>query len=116
MTTSCTCCFPDFLAKCETEIKLNIILPVYADYRWVITDKYGNKYQGLLSADLTIPVEELPAGMLTQHSGEFKLEIFEVGDQACAPVQFYVAGKYTCIEFEISGGTFEKNNLGCELP
>ena len=111
----CSCCFTDTLAKCETGIKLNIILPVYGDYRWVITDKFGHKYQGALAADRIIPVDELPAGLLTQYSGVMKLEIFEAGTEDCGPEKFLVAGRYDCIEFEITGGTFEKNNLGCEV-
>jgi hypothetical protein len=117
--TPCSCCFTDTLAKCEEEIRLFITLPVYASYRWVITDKFGHKYQGTLTphADggYAIPVDELPAGLLTQYSGSMKLEIFEEGDSACSPVNFFAAGMYDCIEFSITGGTFEKNNLGCEV-
>lgn len=115
MSTSCSCCFTDTLAKCEEYVKLNIILPVYGAYRWVITDKFGHKYEGELNDEQTIPVADLPAGLLTQYSGTFKLEIFESGDAACLPVQFFVAGKYTCIDFEITPGNFQKNNLGCEI-
>ncbi len=38
---NCNCCFTDYLAKCETDIVLNIILPAYMNYKWVITDKFG---------------------------------------------------------------------------
>lgn len=117
---NCSCCFIDTLAKCETEIVVNIILPVYGHYRWVITDKFGNKYQGEFqtnaSGGLTIPVADLPAGLLTQYSGEMKLQIFPAGTESCAPEQFLAAGKYDCIGFSITGGNFEKNNLGCALP
>lgn len=116
---SCACCFSDFLAKCETEIRLFITLPVYASYRWVITIPSGNKYQGdlITSEDggYTIPVADLPDGLLTQYAGEMRLEIFEAGDTTCAPVKFFVASMYDCIEFTIKGGSFEKNNLGCEV-
>ena len=111
---NCTCCFVDTLAKCESEIVLNITLPPYYDYRWVITDKFGNKYQGELNDERTIPVEDLPAGLLTQYQRELMLQIFQSGSQACVPEKFKVAGMYDCISFTISGGTFEKNNLGCE--
>lgn len=112
---NCTCCFVDTLAKCETGIKLNIILPPYMNYKWVITDKFGNKYEGQLNEELTIPVEDLPPGMLNQYAGEFTLQIFPDTDQPCGPVTFIVAGQYHCINFGITGGTFEKNNLGCEV-
>lgn len=115
MNTPCSCCFTDTLAKCETGIKLNITLPVYGTYRWVITDKFGHKYQGVLAPDYIIPVDELPAGLLTQYAGEMILQIFEDGEQDCGPEKFYVTGKYDCISFTITSGTYQKNNLGCEL-
>lgn len=116
---NCNCCFVDYLAKCETEIKLNIILPVYYNYKWVITDKFGNMYEGPLTQGedgfYSIPVEDLPAGLLTQHSGSLMLQVFQDSTEPCGPEKFIVAGKYDCIDFSISGGTFEKNNLGCEV-
>jgi hypothetical protein len=116
---NCSCCFTDFIAKCETEIRVHIILPVYSVYRWVITDGFGQKYQGVLEphaeGGYSIPVEDLPDGLLNQYSGTLKFEVFQDGEGSCAPEQFVVGGKYSCIEFTISGGTFEKNNLGCEI-
>jgi hypothetical protein len=118
--SNCSCCFFDTLAKCQDEIVVNIQLPVYGEYRWVITDKFGNKYEGAFlyndDGQVVIPVADLPEGLLTQYSGKFTLQIVEAGTQACAPVQFLAAGKYDCIEFEITGGDYQKNNLGCELP
>lgn len=112
---NCSCCFTDTLAKCETEIVLNITLPPYYNYKWVITDKFGNKYEGALNEERTIPVEDLPSGLLTQYSGEFTLQIYPDTNEPCAPAQFLIAGQHDCIKFSISGGTFEKNNLGCEI-
>lgn len=112
---NCNCCFTDYLAKCNDEIALNITLPPYMNYKWVITDKHGNKYQGDLNDERTIPVSDLPAGLLTQYSGNFTLQIFPDSEQSCGPVTFIVAGQYDCIDFSIKGGTFEKNNLGCEV-
>lgn len=112
---NCSCCFTDYLAKCETDIVLNIVLPPYYNYKWVITDKFENKWEGQLNAERTIPVADLPPGLLTQYSGEFKLQIFPDTDEPCAPSQFVIAGMYDCISFTISGGNFEKTNLGCEV-
>jgi hypothetical protein len=115
---NCSCCFTDTLAKCETEIQVNAQLNPDSFYRWVITDKFENKYEGEAATDsdgfFTIPVADLPAGLLTQYSGEFKLQVFDLY-ASCAPEKFKVAGVYDCISFTISGGTFEKNNLGCEI-
>lgn len=112
---NCNCCFNDFLAKCETEVVINTNLTAFASYRWVITDKFGNKYEGDATAGaeggLTIPVAELPSGMLTQYSGEFTLQIY---DSTCGPIKFYLTGEYDCVTFNIVGGTFVKNEIGCE--
>ena len=61
-----------------------------------------------------IPVADLPAGLLTQYSGKFMLQVYQLY-AACNPEKFRVAGVFDCIEFEITGGTFEKNNLGCSF-
>jgi len=112
------CCFIDTLAKCETEIQVNAMLEPASWYRWVITDKFDNRYEGEMLTDangfFVIPVADLPAGLLTQYSGSFKLQVFQLY-AACAAEKFKVAGVFDCIEFTITGGTFEKNNLGCDF-
>lgn len=112
------CCFTDHLAKCETEIQVYAMLTPTTAYRWVITDKFGNKYEGEVTTDadgfFAIPVEDLPAGMLTQYSGSFLLQVY-LQDTTCAPEKFKIAAVHDCIEFTVTGGTFEKNNLGCDF-
>jgi len=85
-------------------------------YTWIITDKFDNEYTGELITDAdgfwSIPVDELPPGLLTEFSGVFKLQVIDSG---CKPIKFKVAGEYDCIQFEVKGGTREKNNLGCNF-
>lgn len=113
---NCNCCFTDYLAKCEDEIIINTTLTPSATYRWVVTDKFDNKYEGEVVAglrgELTIPVEDLPAGMLTQYSGDFTLQIHDSTN--CGPIKFKLLGEYDCVSFNVSGGTFIKNEIGCE--
>lgn len=113
---SCSHCFTDYIAKCETEITVYAQLTPLSDYTWIITDKFGNKYQGTFTTDAdgfwSIPVDELPAGLLTQYSGEFTLE---VQDSGCKPVKFKIAQEYNCIQFTVKGGTYEKDTLGCDF-
>lgn len=112
---NCDCCFNDFLAKCETEIVINTNLTAGDSYRWVITNKFGNKYEGTAIAgeegELTIPVEDLPAGMFTQYSADFLLHLY--AGESCTPIKFKLTGEYDCVNFNIHGGTFVKNNIGC---
>ena len=114
---NCNCCFYDFIAKCETDLVLYVHLTPTIVYRWVITDKFQNKYEGTATADadgsLSIPVEELPAGLLTQYSGDFKLQILD--EESCTPIKFKIAGEYDCIDFNVKGGTFVKDFIGCPI-
>lgn len=114
--TTCNCCFTDFLAKCNLEIQVYAQLSPLTDYRWIITDKFSKKYEGDFTTDAdgfwTIPVDELPPGLLTEYSGLFTLE---VQDSGCKPIKFKIAAEYDCIDFRVKGGTYEKNTLGCDF-
>jgi hypothetical protein len=113
---NCNCCFSDYIAKCNLAIQVYAQLSPLTDYTWVITDKFGNKFQGEITTDSNgfweIPVDELPAGLLTQYSGEFTLQVQDAG---CKPVKFKIAQEYDCINFTIKGGTYEKDALGCDF-
>lgn len=113
---NCNCCFTDFIAKCNLSLQVYAQLAPLNDYTWVITDKFGNKYQGEFTTDSggfwTIPVDQLPSGLLTQYSGEFTLQVQDIG---CKPVKFKVAQEYDCINFTVKGGTYEKSTLGCDF-
>jgi hypothetical protein len=114
--TPCCECFTDFLAQCPDEIQVYAQLQPATMYTWVITDKFGKQYSAEFTTDAegfwNIPVDELPAGLLTEYSGDFKLTVL---DQACKPTKFKVAQEYTCIDFHVVGGTRIKNNLGCSF-
>lgn len=113
---NCNCCFHDFIAKCNESLRVYAQLDPLTDYIWVIKDKFGNLYQGEFLTDAdgfwSILVEELPAGLLTQYSGDFTLQVQSSG---CRPVKFKIAQEYDCIAFTIKGGTYEKNTLGCNF-
>jgi hypothetical protein len=113
---NCNCCFTDFIAKCNTSLQVYAQLSPLTDYTWVISDKFGNKYQGEFTTDANgfweIPVDELPSGLLTQYSGEFTLQVQDTG---CKPVKFKIAQEHDCINFTVKGGTYEKDTLGCNF-
>jgi hypothetical protein len=112
----CNSCFQDYLAKCNLAIRVYAQLTPATDYIWVITDKFGNKYQGDFTTDADgfweIQVADLPSGMLTQYSGDFTLQ---VQDSGCKPVKFKIAQEHDCINFTIKGGNYEKDSIGCEF-
>jgi hypothetical protein len=113
---TCTCCFEDYLVKCGDAIQVNAMLTPATSYTWVITDKFNRQYSGTATTDadgfFSIQVTDLPPGLLTEFSGEFKLQVY-ADAEACAPVRFLIAQVSDCINFTISAGTREKNNLGC---
>lgn len=114
--STCNSCFTDFLTKCIGSILVYAQLSPLTQYTWIITNKNGQKFSGEVTTDAdgfwSIPVDELPAGMLTEYSGLFTLE---VQDSGCKPVKFKIAQEYDCIDFTIKGGTYEKGNLGCDF-
>lgn len=114
--STCACCFTDYIAKCNTDITVYAQLSPLTQYTWIITDKFTNKYSGSFTTDSdgfwSIPVDELPSGLLTQYSGLFTLE---VQDSGCKPVKFKLAQEYDCIDFTVKGGTYEKDTLGCDF-
>jgi hypothetical protein len=114
--SNCACCFTDYIAKCNTELTVYAQLAPLTDYTWIISDKFQNKYSGSFTTDSdgfwSIPVDELPAGLLTQYSGLFTLE---VQDSGCKPVKFKLAQEYDCIDFTVKGGTYEKDTIGCDF-
>jgi len=119
---TCTCCFEDYMVKCNDNINVFARLTALTQYTWVITDKFDRQYSGIFTTDSNgfwqIPVEELPAGLLTEFSGSFKLEVYEFEvypSTSCKPVKFTIAQEYECIEFTMRAGTRVKDNLGCEF-
>lgn len=119
MNNTCTCCFTDYIVKCSESIRVNAKLEAETDYMWVITDKFNRQYHGTFTTNsngaFDIPVAELPAGLLTEYSGNFKLEVFD-NAEACTPVKFLIAQEVDCIVFDIHAGTRVKDFLGCEFP
>lgn len=107
----------DYLVQCPEEINVFAQLLPATQYTWTIEDKFLNTYSGAFITDAqgfwSIPVVDLPAGLLTQYSGGFNLKVF--GADMCAPEKFKVAKVYDTIRFEVKAGNFEKNNLGCDF-
>lgn len=120
---SCSNVFTDYISNCQESITVNTRLDPGFEYKWVITDKFGKEYSGRVTAgdegELTIAVTDLPAGLLTQYSGEFKFEVFQIqgiyGEVQCQKVLLPLSKYYDSIHFEVKGGTNEKSNIGCAL-
>ncbi len=112
----CCNCFTDFLVKCTDQINIFAQLEPSTPYKWRITDKFSNIYDGDMTTDTdgfwNIPVADLPAGFLTPYSGDFKLEVLS---PTFMPVSFKIAQEYDCINFSIKGGTAIKANIGLEF-
>lgn len=113
---TCDCCFTDYIAKCNTELTVYGQLAPLTTYTWVIRDKFSKEYSGEFTTDAdgfwAIPVDELPPGLLTEYSGLFTLRVMDSG---CKPVRMKIAQQYDCIDFVVKGGTYEKDNLGCDF-
>lgn len=114
----CYSCFTDFIARCNDNIFVKAQLEPATNYNWLITDKFENQYQGDFTTDANgfwaISIADLPSGLLTEYSGQFKLQVFTSGD-VCAPQQFKIAQVTDCILFTINGGNRIKDTIGCEF-
>lgn len=112
----CNDCFYDYIVRCIDALYVNAQLAPAATHTWVITDKFGHQYEGAFTTDAagfwSIPISSLPAGLLTEYSGDFTLQVY---DATCAPVRFKIAQEYTCINFSVKGGTRVKDTLGCDF-
>lgn len=110
--------FHDYIVNCTDGIQVNAYLTPLTDYRWQITDKFEKRYDGPVTTDadgnFLISVDELPEGLLSQYSGQFTLQVFEV-DNACRQVQMNLSSYYdeVCFEVKTGGVYFIKNNIGC---
>lgn len=121
--STCNCCFDDYIVKCTDNINVFAKLEPATQYEWVITDKFEREYSGIFTTDADgfwqIPVSDLPGGLLTEFSGDFKLRVYEFevypNQTKCAAVVFKIAQDYDCITFNARAGTREKNNLGCQF-
>lgn len=113
---TCNQAFFDHISNCNTAIRVNALLIPARLYTWVITDKFGHEFAGesITNADgfMDIPVTSLPEGLLTPYSGEFKLVIYE---DVCSKASFKMAKEYDSIVFSVTGGTREKDNIGCDF-
>jgi hypothetical protein len=119
----CSTVFTDYISNCQDTITVNAVLEPGTTYKWVITDKFQKEYSGFVDTDelgyFEIPVDELPAGLLTQYGGAFSLTIWTntglYGDIQCDQVKIPIAKYYDSIQFEVRGGSNEKSNIGCAL-
>jgi hypothetical protein len=117
---TCQTCFTDCIGRCPEGITVYAFLQAnsaYLQYKWVITDKFNNAYQGYFvtgeTGEFIIPPDDLPEGLLTEWSGEFKLQVFDEDD---TPVRFYMVQEYDCVNFTVKGGTLVKDTIGMLPP
>jgi hypothetical protein len=115
----CSSSFHDYLVQCPDGITVNLVADAgpYSALRWLIIDKFSNEYSGNLitngNGGFTIPVDELPEGLLTSYSGVFELKVLDVDNNR--PIPFYIAGSYDSIVFEVRRGDYIKNELGYNI-
>lgn len=113
---TCTTCFTDYLVQCTEEINVFAQLAPATQYQWVIKDKFDQEYADMFTTDgdgfWTIPVDQLPPGLLNAFIGPLFLQVY---GEECKPIKFKMAQEYDCIQFEVRGGNREKNSLGCNF-
>lgn len=110
--------FEDYISNCNDNIEVNAAFDPLTLLKWVLTAPNGNEYYGEATTEadgqLLIPVADLPAGLLNQYAGMFKLQFFDTPYQ-CRKVNFVIGKQYDAIAFIIKAGNNQKPNLGCPL-
>lgn len=113
----CTSCYEDWLCKClpyDSTITINTNLPV-GNYKVVITDHAGNKFQTDVSVydqgSFELNIADFPEGLFSGPGNTVKIEVMAA--DGCTPIKIPILSEYDCIEAEIKGGTMDKSNIGC---
>lgn len=110
----CPSCYQDYISKCSTSLTINAGLTPDTDYTARITDKFLNSYWVDFTTDGdglgVLDLSELPEAFFNPAAGWFKLEVIdELNEDQTFTIN---ETDYTCIEFEVRGGDFEKTYLG----
>lgn len=116
---ACLPCFKDWISCGNESLSIvGTLLPATA-YNWILENK-GAVYSGEATTDangyFTIPVSELPDGLLNPYAGTFQLTINANDAYQCNSSTWNDSAyctPYDCILFEVVNGTAVKNTLGC---
>lgn len=110
---SCDTCYEVSLPACAGVITVNVGMDPNNIYTWIITDKFGNKYQENVTTDgagkFVIDASDLPDGLFTPSSGTFILAII---NSAGETQSMAINGEdYTCISMSFYQSNLEGNAL-----
>lgn len=110
----CSTCFDSVLSNCPTGITLNAHLTPLTDYKWVITDKFGNKYTDTVTSDadgaIIIDDAALPDGFFSAHAGEFSIQV--LNPLTNTPQSMKLCQYFDCINVSIVGGNDTEDTIG----
>lgn len=114
MNSCCDNCFDSLLSNCPTGITVNAHLMPTGSYKWIITDKFQNRYQNTVTADgngaIIIDATDLPDGFFNAFAGEFSLQI--VDPVTDVPQTLKLCKYYDCIQVSIAGGNDTQDQVG----
>jgi len=116
----CLPCYKDWISCGNDSLFIAGTLLPETTYIWILENK-GSVYSGEATTDanghFTIPVSELPSGLLNQYAGTFELYIIANDAYQCNSSTWNDSAyctAYDCISFEVVNGTAVKNTLGCQ--
>lgn len=122
----CTTTFRDYVYQCPESITLfTLNLAAETDYTVLISSPLFGAVQITATTDidgyLVIDLDDLPAGFINVHSGDFQISVFEFTDigldlAACSPIKLLLAKYFDHVEIHSIAGDAVKSTIGCELP
>jgi len=102
--SNCESCFPAELPECIDAFTLKGKLTASTDYKWTITDKFGNRLSGLATSNVggdIILSDSSFNKLLRSFSGSFKLEFFLIDSTVPVTMTMCDTKDYNCINFTL---------------
>ena len=114
MLNQCTSCYAVTLLSCTEKINVEAGLQAATDYTYRITDKFGNRFNQVVTTDeegtFSIePKNHLP-GLFTPYSGAFKVEVFKEGNCEPGTMTFWDE-EYKCILIDFANGEAQEQTI-----
>ena len=98
--SNCESCFPAELPECIDAFTLKGKLTASTDYKWTITDKFGNRLSGLATSNVggdIILSDSSFNKLLRSFSGSFKIEFFLENSTVPVVMTMCDTKEYNCI-------------------
>jgi len=115
LLNDCNNIYYQSLPACADGFQLNLGLDANVDYWWILTDKFGHVYSGVVTTDangsFNISASDFPPGFFNEFAGQMELEI-KGNPYYCEPLTLDICG----IGYDKIVIDFKRGNLPAVIP